>query len=53
MKNMLTIRKYKDAAIRAGYSPKGAKQQGYRVLKWIGNENTRRRNNGEPMLWGY
>lgn len=25
------------AAILAGYSPKSAKQQGYRILKWIRN----------------
>lgn len=26
------------SAIKAGYSPKSAKQQGYRTLKWIQNE---------------
>lgn len=26
------------AAIQAGYSPKSAKQQGYRVLKWLQEE---------------
>lgn len=26
------------AAIQAGYSPKSAKQQGYRVLKWLQQE---------------
>jgi hypothetical protein len=28
------------AAIEAGYSPKSAKQQGYRTLKWIQRQNT-------------
>ena len=33
--NMLSLMTAKDAAIKAGYSPHTAKQQGYRILKEI------------------
>ena len=35
LKNILIERNATKAAIKSGYSPKSAKQQGYRTLKWI------------------
>lgn len=34
-KHLLTTGNATKAAIKSGYSPKSAKQQGYRTLKWI------------------
>ena len=36
--HFLRTKKAKDAAILAGYSQKCAKQQGYRVLRWINKQ---------------